>query len=449
MNNNDSKSYPLIPIGELLETIIDYRGKTPPKSTSGIPVLTAANVRNGRVILDKCSYVSQETYDEWTTRGFPKPGDVLISTEAPVGEVASFPGDRTYLISRRLIALRGKEGELDNDFLKYSLLYTRNRDLLLASTRGSTVPRVLKTDITNLVIPIPPYHEQKLISQILNTFDEKIKLNKIMNQTLETMAQAIFKSWFVDFDPVKAKVNNENTESICRRLYLTPEMLALFPNSFEETAMGEMPKGWSMKTLADMIYLTRGKSYKSSELQDSDTALVTLKSFKRGGGYRPDGLKPYSGQYKSDQVVQPGELIVAQTDVTQKAEIIGKPALVRQDQLYSTLVASLDTVIVRPIEDRINIPFLYCLFRTNAFQAHTYGHSTGTTVLHLSKQAIPSYEFICPPKQLMDKFSIIVDSVITKIDANEQENKKLAAIRDLLLPKLFSGKIRVNSSEVV
>ena len=109
-------------IKHLLEAVIDYRGKTPPKSKNGIPTLTAGNVKKGRIDLSKVSYVSRETYSSWITRGLPKPNDVLITTEAPVGEVAPFPGDRTYLMTRRVIALRGKDGLLDNKFLLYALI---------------------------------------------------------------------------------------------------------------------------------------------------------------------------------------------------------------------------------------------------------------------------------------------------------------------------------------
>ena len=190
------------PIGEMLSSIIDYRGRTPPKSESGIPCISAANVKNGQIDVSTTSYVSQDTYDTWTTRGFPKPGDVVITTEAPVGEIAPFPGDQTYLLTRRVMALQTNPGLLDSRFLIYALQTPAIRDQLFAVARGTTVQRVLKTDITGLEIPTPFLPEQKAIAHILGSLDDKIELNRRMNATLEAMAQALFKSWFVDFDPV-------------------------------------------------------------------------------------------------------------------------------------------------------------------------------------------------------------------------------------------------------
>ena len=161
-------------LGECLESVVDYRGKTPPKSPCGIPTITAANVKSGRIDMSTVSYVSEKTYWEWSTRGFPEAADVLITTEAPVGEVAPFPGDQTYLITRRVFAMRGKKGLLDNAYLLYTCLSSIVQDELQSRIRGSTVPRVLKTDILGLQIPLPSIEEQKAIAHILGTLDDKI-----------------------------------------------------------------------------------------------------------------------------------------------------------------------------------------------------------------------------------------------------------------------------------
>jgi len=174
---------------------------------------------------------------------------------------------------------------------------------------------------------------------------------------------------------------------------------------------------------------------------------VTLKSFHRGGGYKPDGLKPYIGKYSAEQVVKPGELVIALTDVTQQAEVIGKPAIVRQDRRYRTLVASLDTAIVRPLNNSVTVPFLYCLLRSSDFQNHAYSHCTGTTVLHLSKDALPTYQFACPPEELIAAYTRLSALAFSKIEVNQEEIAALGALRDTLLPKLISGEIRVRDAE--
>jgi type I restriction enzyme S subunit len=152
--------------------------------------------------------------------------------------------------------------------------------------------------------------------------DDRIELLRQTNATLEAIAQALFKSWFVDFDPVRAKAEGREPEG------MDAATAALFPSEFEESELGLIPKGWSIRAVGDVTTITRGRSYKSSELADSDTALVTLKSFNRGGGFRRDGFKPYTGPFKPEQEVFEGDCIVAHTDVTQQAELIGRSALV-------------------------------------------------------------------------------------------------------------------------
>ncbi len=310
----------------------------------------------------------------------------------------------------------------------------------IAESHTSAYPAFNPDVIEQAELLLPKDSEQRAIAHILGSLDDKIELNRRMNQTLEATARAIFKSWFVDFDPVRAKAQGRDPG-------LPGDIAALFPDSFEDSELGEIPKGWEVSSLGDFVTSTRGRSYKSAELQDCDTALVTLKSFERGGGYRLDGLKSYVGPYKPEQVVKPGELVIAQTDVTQRAEVIGKPAIVRWDHRYSVLVASLDTAIVRPKDADITTSFLYFLFMTDEFQSHTYAHSTGTTVLHLGKEALPSYQTIIPPREIIEIFDDVASSIFQKISLNEQESSTLAVLRDTLLPKLISGELQIPDAE--
>jgi type I restriction enzyme S subunit len=305
---------------------------------------------------------------------------------------------------------------------------------------GSAQPSLNRNFIHPLSVEVPPLTEQRAIAHILGTLDDKIEVNRRMSATLEAMARALFKSWFVDFEPVRAKAEGRDSG-------LPPHLAALFPARLVETELGEIPEGWKVGNLGALVETVKGRSYKSEELVESDTALVTLKSFDRGGGYRPDGLKSFSGSYKMGQVVKPGELVIACTDVTQAAEIIGRPAIVRSPGVYRTMVASLDTLIVRPRDSNVTRPFLYFLCRTEVFVAHTYAHTTGTTVLHLSKEAIPSFTFAQPSVQLVERFDAMAGSELGRLQALEDESRTLSALRDTLLPKLISGELRVKDAE--
>jgi type I restriction enzyme S subunit len=361
--------------------------------------------------------------------------------------------------------------KLAPQFLYYLLSDETFINHTVATAKGAKMPRGDKDAIMQYEVEIPEIEVQKKIAKILGDLDGKIALNTRINQTLEAMAQALFKSWFVDFDPVKAKmearasggsddavrraamavISNKSADELDQFEQSNPDAFTqlaktadLFPESLVESELGMIPEGWEVKTVGDVAEIIKGKSYKSSELQESDVALVTLKSFNRGGGYRLDGLKEYTGSFKNDQIVNAGDLIVAYTDVTQAADVIGKPAMVISDERYKTLVISLDVAKIKPFVDKQKY-FLYCLAMTNEFQSHTNAHSTGTTVLHLSKNAIPEFPFVYPVDSVMNIFISNVKSVYEHINENVQENVGLIKTRDTLLPKLLSGEIDLAS----
>jgi type I restriction enzyme S subunit len=324
---------------------------------------------------------------------------------------------------------------IEAHYLKY--IFLAENEALWRFASGTTHQTIYYPEAKAFHVCLPPLAEQKAIAAVLGALDDKIELNRRMNATLEAMARALFQSWFVDFDPVRAKLEGRPPAA------LDPATAALFPDSFQDSPLGPIPQGWRAAILGDFVEIVKGRSYRSEDLAESRTALVTLKSFLRGGGYRADGLKPYVGEYKSNQQIQPGDLIVAFTDVTQAADVIGKPALVRSDDRFETLVASLDVGVVRPRSRCVSVPFLYGLFMTSEFQAHTYSYTTGTTVLHLSAAAIPSYVFAVPVSHISEVYSERVSPIFRKIDENTKQSRTLATLRDTLLPKLLSGELSV------
>jgi type I restriction enzyme S subunit len=305
---------------------------------------------------------------------------------------------------------------------------------------GSGQPLLNQTILGQIPASVPYPEQQRAIAHILGTLDDKIELNRRTNETLEAIARALFKSWFVDFDPVRAKAEGRQPTG------MDAETAKLFGSEFVESELGKIPKGWLFQDLGDIATVVRGRSYTSDELRPSVTALLTLKSFRRGGGYRADGLKPYVGVYKPEQVVQPGELVVAFTDVTQAAEVIGKPAIVRVDPAYETLVASLDVGIIRPAT-RVSIEYLSYALLADDFQAHPYAHTNGSKVLHLHRDGVERYPLLLPPPAVMGSFTSYVRPMIAQQLRAETESRTLAALRDALLPRLLSGELSVRAGE--
>ena len=395
-------------------------------------------------------------------------GDILFGKLRPYFRkvvLVNFDG----ICSTDIWVIRASE-EIHQRFLYYNIASQSLVDFATLTSEGTRMPRAKWNYLSEYELQIPTYSHQCAIANILGTLDDKIELNHRMNKTLEEIAQALFKSWFVDFEPVKAKLavlekggtaDEAERAAMCaisgkdeitlakleneqfKAFANLAQTAAQFPSAMQDSELGKIPKDWDACNLGDVVTSVRGRSYRSSELSPSDTALVTLKSFERGGGYRADGLKSFTGKYYANQVVQPGEIVIACTDVTQAADVIGRPAIVQSSNAYKSLVASLDTLIVRPNSKNITRSFLYYLTKSSVFTSHTNAYSTGTTVLHLAKEAIPLFQFPLPPPQLIDTFDKLAKSAIELIRINNLESESLVSTRNCLLPKLVSGEVRV------
>ncbi|WP_140414236.1 restriction endonuclease subunit S, partial [Bathymodiolus platifrons methanotrophic gill symbiont] len=327
------------------------------------------------------------------------------------------------VVSTGFTVIDSIENKSNNIFIYYFL--TANKIVkkldMIANGTVSTYPSIKPIDIESLSINLPPLPEQKSIANILSVFDEKIELLRKQNETLETIAQRVFKEWFINFKYPDA----------------TGEMI--------DSELGEIPKEWRVYELIELVNIVNGYSYIGKELvESSDEALVTLKSFNRNGGFQTRGFKPFSGNPNPQQEVSIGDLIVAHTDLTQDAEVLGNPAFVFEDGGFNKMFITMDLVKVNSNIEHIDNAFLYYVMKDRSFKGHCIGYSNGTTVLHLSKKAIPEYRLVLPEDLSLAKdFSDMAYSMTRKISNNISQIQTLTKTRDTLLPKLVSGGIRV------
>ncbi len=310
------------------------------------------------------------------------------------------------ICSTDIWVLRAKEG-FSQEFLFYFIANWDFVDIASSGEGGTRMPRADWDFLCKTRWLLPPLPEQKAIAAVLSSLDDKIDLLHRQNKTLEAMAETLFRQWFV------------------------------------EPCKNGLPEGWEEKRLGDYVDCINGVSYKGSDLNTSDCALVTLKNFDPNGGFRLDGFKCYTGKYKEEQIVCNGDLAVAHTDITQDASIIGNPIYIIDDPKYKTLVISMDLVKVNPKHSWLSKEFLYLLMKTSDFKEHCLGLSNGSTVLHLSRRAVPSYVFKMPPRVVIEEFTKIVKSIFSKMNKNIGQIRTLEKLRDLLLPKLMSGEVRV------
>ena len=304
--------------------------------------------------------------------------------------------------STEFIVLSGKKGHSVDGFVYYLSTSGKMRSDAIASMTGTSGRQRVQTDLLEIKeVLLPPISEQMDIAKILSDLDAKIELNNKINKVLEEIGQALFNNLFID----------------------------------------NASKNWKIARLREYVDVIKGCSYKSEDLQDSDTALVTLKSVNRGGGLNQEGYKEYVGEFKKEQLLQDGDIVVAQTDLTQKAEVVGRPGIVNFIDRYKKLIASLDLQIIRPKKE-LTRSFVYYLIKTDDFHNHALSYTNGTTVLHLNKDAVPEFEFIVPDRDTLNKFDLIAKNMLLRININNKEIDKLSKIRDSLLPKLMSGEIR-------
>ena len=398
-------------------------------------------------------------------------GDIVIArTGASTGSSSYVKNPPAAVFASYLVRLRSKP-EFDSRFISYYLKSERFQGYM----RGVLGDKSAQPNASASTMAAAPFSAprslsgQRAIAHILGTLDDKIELNRRMNETLEEIARALFKSWFVDFDPVHAKATlkhpafqqhsaptgerNSNGAAPAgqwtterARAYLAgmdPQIVDLFPDRLVDSELGKIPEGWKVKGLGEFARVVKGCSYRSVDLGDSNVALVTLKSVRRGGGYASDGLKAYTGHYRSQQIVKADDVIVAQTDVTQAAEVIGRTALVRDSTEYNTLVASLDLLIVRP-QPPLTKAYVYRMLQGNAFIHHVLARVNGTTVLHMERDAVPGFEFPLPPQPLIDNFTCTVHSLDSLSTGNYRDSDNLRRQREVLLPKLIAGEVRMN-----
>ena len=317
----------------------------------------------------------------------------------------------------------GKEDVSDNDFVYYLTKTPLFRDTAIKSMVGSSGRQRAQMDVLeNLKMLVPKdISDQRRIASILSSLDRKIELNNKINADLEEMAQAIFKNWFVDFEPFK-------------------------DGKFVDSELGMIPEGWKVISLNEILDNVSGYSYKGSELQSSNIAMATIKNFERKGGFKTEGYKEIviSKKIKETQFVNMFDVLVAHTDLTQNAEIVGNPAIVLSKGGYEKLIMSMDLTKVISKIDGVTNGLLYCILSTSRFKEHALGYVNGTTVLHMSKKAVPEYTCAFPKdiNQIRD-LCITLDSIYKRMAVTYDENSRLSLLRDTLLPRLMSGELEV------
>lgn len=302
---------------------------------------------------------------------------------------------------------------------------------------GGSRRAITKGHIEAFKVPLPPIEVQRDIAGVSAVFNRRIDLLRQTNATLESIAQALFKSWFIDFDPVRAKAEGREPEG------MDAATAALFPAEFEESVLGLIPKGWRISTLAEHVSAERGLSYKGAGLCNAGEGMPmhNLNSVLEGGGYKYAGLKHYSGDFRERHTVSGGEIIVANTEQGHEHRLIGFPAIVPMRYERAIFSHHIYRVRVRP-QSPLTVHSLYFMLMAPSVREQVIGCSNGSTVNMLKVAGLEIPRFVCPSRMVAKAFESIAQPLRRQAEANVERIDLLTDLRDTLLPRLISGKLR-------
>lgn len=282
---------------------------------------------------------------------------------------------------------------------------------------GSAIPSTDRYEIYSIDVDLPSIDVQKKIAAILSALDEKIAINREINDNLLEQIKTICTAWLSDYKPFD----------------------------------GVMPSDWVETPLSDIAEFISGYSYKGTELTNSTIAMATIKNFDRKGGFKLDGYKEIipSSKLKESQHAELFDTLVAHTDLTQNAEVIGNAEPVMSKSEYDDIVFSMDLVKVLPKKDGVSKFLIAAILQDKKFKAHCLGYVNGTTVLHLSKKALPEYKLFLPSDfSTLKPLDEVVTALYKQVSSNISENTYLEELREALLPKLMSGEIDVSTVQL-
>ena len=374
--------------------------------STGTPIVTVEHLGNRRFSKQNLPLVSDDDKKR-LSKYLLQEGDIVFSRVGSVDRCSYVTSaENDWLFSGRCLRVRCGNN-CHPLFLYYYFCKESVKQYIKSIAVGATMPSINTKLMAEIPILLPKLEEQRCIADILSSFDAKIELNRRINDNLEQQAQALFKSWFVD---------NSN------------------PN-------------WEETSLSEVASFVGGYSYTGEELTDcSNIAMATIKNFGRNGGFKADGFKEInpSAKLKECHYANLFDILVAHTDLTQNADVIGNAELLLTYGKYNSIIFSMDLVKVLPKETFPYRFLLAAMLKNKLFKGHSLGYVNGTTVLHLSKKALPDFEIRKPSDSESKMMDEVLASYYKRMAELLQENDRLISLRDTLIPKLMSGKLKIN-----
>jgi type I restriction enzyme S subunit len=402
----------------------------------GIPFLRPPDLKDGRVDFKNCDFINEQGFAR-VRKGIGKPGDVILTHRATVGRIAITRDDApsVFVTNPGTTIWRSLDKDLLNQRYLYFYMSSKIFQDRLFSEVGhtSTFDYVSLTQQRTLPVVIPEIRLQRHIAHILGTLDDKIELNRKTNETLEAMAKALFKSWFVDFDPVRAKAEGRPTG-------LPAEISDLFPDSFEDSELGEIPSGWRIAPVGEVVECVGGSTPSTNEPDYWD-----------GGEYfwaTPKDLSSLSEPFLLDtakKITADGVQRISSGILPVGTVLLSSRAPVGYVAAACVPVSINQGFIALKCNDLMTSVYLlnWCLSNVQQFK----DRASGTTFAEISKAAFRPIPILVPSEQVARSFAGKAQTLYERVVSNMRQSTLLATTRDSLLPKLISGEIRIPDAE--
>jgi type I restriction enzyme S subunit len=428
-----SGEWPLVNLGQVVNVRSGYAFKSGDWTETGVPVVKIANVKSGRLEMSSCSYVSPSVAASCGEFQLIE-DDIVIAMTGYIGDVAKIrPVDLPCVLNQRVGKFTIIDSQrLDKGYLFAFLSWQETRTAIESLGYGSAQPNVSPSLIHSVSIPLPPLPEQRRIAKILGDLDDKIELNRKMNETLEQMARTLFKSWFIDFDPVRAKMEGRQPPG------MDADTAALFPSRLVESELGMVPEGWEVAEIDSIAETIDCLHSKKPEQVEHGFPMLQLNNIRNDGLVDLTDCYLISGQdyskWTSRMEATSGDCVI--TNVGRVGAVAKIP-----DDMKAALGRNMTGI-------RCRASFQYptflieCLLSSAMREEIARKVDTGTILDALNVKSIPRLRFIRSANDIVDRFEMNVLPIRKTMEKNLSQSRTLASLRDTLLPKLMRGEVR-------
>jgi len=423
----------VVPFSSLLMEIVDNRGKSCPFTTAGTPLIATNCIKNDNLFptYETTKFVDTETYAQWF-RGHPIPGDLIFVTKGSPGRVCIAPDPVDFCIAQDMVALRVNETKVYPRFI-FALLRTRSVQEQIEQLHvGTMIPHFKKGDFDKLLLRIPSRKSQEFIGDFYFDLSFKIELNRQRNRTLEAMARALFQSWFVDFDPVKAKAAGKQPPG------LKPEIAALFPDSFEETEVGVVPQGWQVAPIRDLCTNVENGGTPSRDVPDY---------------WKPEQIPWLTSGEVRQNIVTSTQGFISRKGLENSSAKLWPP--------YTTVVAlygataGCTTILASEVSANqaccglLPVPHARFYVHQSLLKSIDFlrQQASGSAQQNLSQSIVGNLMILRPSEDVLSSFDKLTAGMYDKCIQSAHEIRLLSSLRDTLLPKLISGELRIPDAE--